>query len=57
MDLPVPLPTGSNLFDKTGSKVGTITDVIFDSITLEPEWYDVKIGMLVHPRISYIDVF
>jgi hypothetical protein len=46
MESATPLSSGSTLFDKTGSKIGTITDVIFDSITLQPEWYDVKVGML-----------
>jgi hypothetical protein len=42
----MPLSSGSHLVDKTGSKVGTIIDVIVDPTTLQPEWYDVKIGML-----------
>jgi sporulation protein YlmC with PRC-barrel domain len=38
--------TGSDLFDSEGHKVGTITDVVFESTTLKPEWYDVKLGRL-----------
>jgi hypothetical protein len=40
------LSTGSDLFDRDGHKVGTITDVLFEQVSLTPEFYDVKLGML-----------
>jgi uncharacterized protein YrrD len=46
MDASMPLDTGADLFDKNGSKVGTITDVVFEPATLAPEWYEVKTGMV-----------
>ena len=46
METPMVLDTGSDLLDMNGNKVGTITDVVFDPMTLVPEWYEVKLGML-----------
>ena len=46
MERPTVLDTGSDLLDMKGNKVGTITDVVFDPMTLVPEWYEVKLGML-----------
>jgi hypothetical protein len=46
METPTGWNTGSDLFDTNGNKVGTITDVLFESKTLQPEWYDVKLGKL-----------
>ncbi len=46
MEMSIPLKTGSDLLDRNGSKVGTITDVLFESTTLTPEWYDVRTGAL-----------
>jgi hypothetical protein len=37
---------GSELFDKNGVKVGTLKDVLFEPRSLQPEWYDVKVGLL-----------
>jgi hypothetical protein len=51
MDLSGILNTGEDLFDETGSKVGTITDVVFEPSTLAPEWYDVKVGILGGHRL------
>jgi sporulation protein YlmC with PRC-barrel domain len=39
-----PVQTGSTVFDTGGSKIGTVSDVILDPATLQPEWYEVKIG-------------
>jgi hypothetical protein len=46
METPMVMHTGSDLFDMNGNKVGTVTDVVFDPLTLVPEWYEVKVGML-----------
>ncbi len=41
-----PVQTGSTVFHRGGSKIGTVSDVIVDPTTLEPEWYEVKVGHL-----------
>jgi hypothetical protein len=46
MERSMPITTGSDLFDKSGAKVGSIMDVVFDPATLQPEWYAVKVGVL-----------
>jgi uncharacterized protein YrrD len=46
METPDSLHIGSDLFDKNGSKVGTVSDLIFEPTTLQLEWYDVKVGLL-----------
>jgi sporulation protein YlmC with PRC-barrel domain len=38
--------SGATLYDSGGSKIGTVTDVVVDPNTLEPEWYDVKVGLM-----------
>lgn len=38
--------SGRTLVDREGSEVGTITDVISDSTTLEPEWLIVRTGRI-----------
>lgn len=35
---------GRKLLDPDGNSIGTVTDVIVDSSTLEPEWITVKTG-------------
>jgi PRC-barrel domain len=55
MDASSLLHAGSGLFDKTGSKVGTVRDVVLEPATLKPEWYDVKVGMLGGHRLVPAD--
>ena len=55
MDVSGFLDTGEDLFDKSGSKVGVIADVVVEPSTLEPEWYDVKFGMLGGHRLVPAD--
>ena len=55
MDVSGFLDTGEDLFDKSGTKVGVIQDVVFEPLTLEPEWYDVKVGMLGGHRLVPAD--
>jgi hypothetical protein len=45
MEAPMVLHTGSDLFDVNGDKVGTVSDVVFDPMTLVPEWYEIKMGL------------
>ena len=49
------LQAGSELFDKSGPKIGTITDVVLESNTLEAEWYDVKVGRLGGHHLIPVD--
>lgn len=42
---------GRKLFDPDGNTIGTITDVIVDSSTLEPEWITVKPGAFGKERL------
>jgi uncharacterized protein YrrD len=55
METSVPIVTGSDVYDKNGAKVGTITDVVFEATTLKPEWYDVKVGMFAGHRLIPAD--
>ena len=34
------------MYDKRGAKVGAVTDVVVDPMTLEAEWYEVKVGLI-----------
>jgi len=40
------MSVGGVLHGRDHEKIGTITDVISDATTMEPAWYEVKIGML-----------
>jgi hypothetical protein len=38
--------TGAILYDTEGSKIGPVTDILTDDLTLKPEWYEVKVGLV-----------
>lgn len=40
------MSVGTVLHGPDHEKIGTITDIISDATTLEPAWYEVKLGML-----------
>jgi hypothetical protein len=43
--------TGAILYDKGGSKVGTVTDIVLNEATLQPEWYEVKVGLVARHHL------
>jgi hypothetical protein len=43
--------TGAILYDRGGSKVGTVTDVVLNEATLQPEWYEVKVGRVARHHL------
>lgn len=40
------ITVGEVLLDAHGNGIGTITDIISDPVTIEPEWLTVRIGRL-----------
>jgi hypothetical protein len=42
---------GSKLHNTLGEEIGTVTDVIYRPIDLEPEWVTVKKGLLGHEHL------
>lgn len=50
--------TGRDLYDADGDKIGTVEDIRYAEITLEPKWLVVKTGLLgtKHALVPAIEV-
>ena len=47
--------SGRDVLDREGERVGTITDVIAEPTTLDPEWVVVKMGRLAGEHLVPIE--
>ena len=49
-EVPTTTYSGQDVIDEEGNKLGTVTDVVSDSSTLEPQWLVVDVGPLKGDR-------
>ena len=47
--------SGRDVLDRSGEKVGTVTDVIAEPTTLDPEWVVVRMGRLAGEHLVPIE--
>lgn len=49
-EVPTTTYNGQDVVDEEGNKLGTVTDVVSDSSTLEPQWLVVDVGVMKGDR-------
>ncbi len=49
-EVPTTTYNGQDVIDEEGNKLGTVTDVVSDSSTLEPQWLVVDVGVMKGDR-------
>jgi sporulation protein YlmC with PRC-barrel domain len=49
-EVPTTTYSGQDVIDEEGNKLGTVTDVVSDSSTLEPQWLVVDVGVIKGDR-------